>query len=164
VKGKDRSFYSSLRALLRLGIITAVITLSLVVPAYAHGDMAGPAELGPPFAVSVALAVISYWLVLLWPRRARDDEGYDDEHNDDGWSGGGGLPRDGYPSDPPTKTGKILLKEIRVDTRDRVLVLAGSDETEGADHEEEDRFAIHSSGFDLHRGNSTCGIRPRRGR
>jgi hypothetical protein len=35
--------------------------------AHAHGGMAGPDELGPPMAISGALAIAGYWLMIFWP-------------------------------------------------------------------------------------------------
>ena len=35
--------------------------------AHAHGGMVGPDELGPPMAISGALAILGYWLMIFWP-------------------------------------------------------------------------------------------------
>jgi hypothetical protein len=158
VNGMHRWFRSLLRAILRYGIVTAGMMLWLAVPAYAHGDMAGPAVLGPPLAVSGTLAVIFYWLVMLWPSRPKN-EGRDDEP-DDRWPGGGGPPKDGLPLDPNPKVEKVKLKIVKVYTGDRVPVLAGSDDSKGVDHEE-DLVTIHFGGSALHGGNSTGRVRAR---
>ena len=42
-----------------------------VVPAYAHGGIAGPDDLGPPVITSAVLGVGGYWLMLMWPSRRR---------------------------------------------------------------------------------------------
>ena len=39
--------------------------------AHAHGGIAGPDELGPPFITSAVLGIAGYWLMMLWPARAR---------------------------------------------------------------------------------------------
>jgi hypothetical protein len=41
--------------------------------AHAHGGMVGPDELGPPMAISGALAIAGYWLMLFWPFDKHDD-------------------------------------------------------------------------------------------
>ena len=38
---------------------------------FAHGGMAGPDELGRPLGVSIAIAFVCYWAVMLWPARKR---------------------------------------------------------------------------------------------
>ncbi len=54
-------------------ITLAVIALALLLPcltpswAYAHRGF-GPAELGLPLGSTVGLAVVCYWVVMLWPR------------------------------------------------------------------------------------------------
>ena len=40
---------------------------------FAHGGMAGPDELGRPLGLSVAIAFVCYWAVILWPSRKRGD-------------------------------------------------------------------------------------------
>ena len=42
--------------------------------AHAHSGLAGPAEIGPPIATSIALAFVCYWIVILWPASKRDDD------------------------------------------------------------------------------------------
>ena len=42
--------------------------------AHAHGGMAGADELGPPLFTSVALGLVCYWLVILWPSSKRNDD------------------------------------------------------------------------------------------
>jgi hypothetical protein len=126
----------------------------LAGPAYAHGDMAGPAELGPPLVVSAALAVISYWIVMLWPRRPETDDGRDRGRGDDRRGGGG------RPKDRPINGNGVRLKVVKLKTEDRDKVLTGGPhEPEGIDHEE--RYATHFISGDLHRSGSAAGIRPR---
>jgi len=36
---------------------------------FAHGGMAGPDELGRPLGLSIAIAFVCYWVVILWPAR-----------------------------------------------------------------------------------------------
>ena len=36
---------------------------------FAHGGMAGPDELGRPLGLSIAIAFVCYWVVMLWPSR-----------------------------------------------------------------------------------------------
>src|SRR6266851_256014 len=51
----------------RISIATLTTILATVSAAYAHGGMAGPAEIGPPLLTSGALEFACYWLVMLWP-------------------------------------------------------------------------------------------------
>ncbi len=51
----------------RISIATLTTILATVSAAYAHGGMAGPAEIGPPLLTSGALGFACYWLVMLWP-------------------------------------------------------------------------------------------------
>jgi hypothetical protein len=39
---------------------------------FAHGGMASADELGRPLGVSIAIAFVCYWAVMLWPSRKRD--------------------------------------------------------------------------------------------
>ena len=39
---------------------------------FAHGGMASADELGRPLGVSIAIAFVCYWAVMLWPARKRD--------------------------------------------------------------------------------------------
>jgi hypothetical protein len=41
---------------------------------FAHGGMASADELGRPLGVSIALAFVCYWAVMLWPSRKADNE------------------------------------------------------------------------------------------
>jgi len=157
VMRKYRALARFLSALVRLGI--AILPILLVAkPAYAHGEV-GPAELGPPLFVSVALAVISYWIVMLWPRRPEDESQGDEPDEDDG-SGGGGYPA--APRNFTREADKVRLL-VRLSTRDRVPVLAGHDESEGVDHGEE-RVATHSSGSYLYVYDCTRSLWARRSR
>jgi len=38
---------------------------------FAHGGMASVDELGRPLGVSIAIAFVCYWAVMLWPSRKR---------------------------------------------------------------------------------------------
>ena len=53
--------------------VLSVSTLMSAPPAFAHGGMAGPDELGQPLALSAAIAFVCYWAVILWPSRKRSD-------------------------------------------------------------------------------------------
>jgi len=83
--------------------ITCLMLMSLAVPAYAHGDMVGPDELGPPMVIAGALGIISYWLVLLWPRSRSDDD--DDE--------AGGETRRTMGSGPPMSVGPQSARSVK---------------------------------------------------
>jgi hypothetical protein len=47
--------------------------LASPVLAHAHGGLAGPGEVGPPIATSIALAFVCYWVVILWPASKSTD-------------------------------------------------------------------------------------------
>jgi hypothetical protein len=46
--------------------------LTSAAVAHAHGGMVGPDELGPPMAISGALAIMGYWLMMVWPFDRKD--------------------------------------------------------------------------------------------
>ncbi|MGH7949005.1 MAG: hypothetical protein ACREQF_07265 [Candidatus Binataceae bacterium] len=52
---------------LRISAVGLSSILVLATSTHAHSGMAGPDEVGPPIVASVALGIISYWLVVLWP-------------------------------------------------------------------------------------------------
>ena len=54
--------------------------LLAVVPAYAHGGIAGPDELGPPVITSVVLGLVCYYAMILWPSRRQRDEWPTQQH------------------------------------------------------------------------------------
>jgi hypothetical protein len=62
-----RRTYSYSRAL----AVAALWTAFSAANAHAHGGIAGPDELGPPFITSAVLGIAGYWLMMLWPARAR---------------------------------------------------------------------------------------------
>ena len=53
----------------RFSALAIVWIGAFATSAHAHGGMAGPDELGPPMAISIALAIICYWVMILWPAR-----------------------------------------------------------------------------------------------
>lgn len=87
----------------RVGGLSALMLMSLAAPAYAHGDMVGPDELGPPLVIAGALGIISYWLVLLWPQRRSDDD-------DDA---AGGQTRTNMGSGPPMPVGPQSARSVK---------------------------------------------------
>ncbi|MGH7865066.1 MAG: hypothetical protein ACREQB_08755, partial [Candidatus Binataceae bacterium] len=71
VKLTHRKFATLLRRAIAAG---AAAIASMWMPAastYAHSGTAGPDEVGPPVAASVAIGIICYWLVVLWPADKR---------------------------------------------------------------------------------------------
>lgn len=56
-------------SLLRSLLIASAWLLIASGAAHAHGGMAGPDVIGPPVGLSVALALIFYFGITLWPRR-----------------------------------------------------------------------------------------------
>ena len=54
--------------------VVVVWGLLAAVPAYAHGGIAGPDELGPPVITSVVLGFICYYTMIFWPSRRNRDE------------------------------------------------------------------------------------------
>ena len=60
------------------GITLILIAWALILPylmpswAYAHRGF-GPAELGIPIWTTVGLAVVCYWIVILWPASKKKD-------------------------------------------------------------------------------------------
>lgn len=131
MKRTSRWFVASL---LRVAVVVFASALWLSLPAYAHGGMAGPDELGPPMAVSGVLAFISYWVVLLWPRRQHHDDDGDGEQ--DSAFGGGDFPgsvrRRNRNKAAKAGTVDLRLKLIRVKTGKFASGL-----TERADYEED---------------------------
>ena len=65
-----RRIYSYSRAL----AIAVLLTAFSAAKAHAHGGIAGPDELGPPFITSAVLGIAGYWLMMLWPARARQSK------------------------------------------------------------------------------------------
>jgi hypothetical protein len=55
--------------LLRRAALAILWVAAFAPSAQAHGGMAGPDELGPPVFLSVALGIICYWIMILWPVR-----------------------------------------------------------------------------------------------
>jgi hypothetical protein len=64
----------SVRILLRPTAAAIVSMLASPMIAHAHGGLAGPGEVGPPIATSIALAFVCYWVVILWPASKRKDD------------------------------------------------------------------------------------------
>jgi hypothetical protein len=62
-----RRIHSYARAVAAAILWTAAFTAT----AHAHGGIAGPDELGPPFITSAVLGIAGYWLMMLWPTRTR---------------------------------------------------------------------------------------------
>ena len=56
------------RLLRRASVATLWMALT-AVPAFAHGGIAGPDELGPPVITATVLGIVCYWTVVLWPSR-----------------------------------------------------------------------------------------------
>jgi hypothetical protein len=63
----------------------AIGLLATASLAHAHGGMAAPNEVGPPILTAVALGLVCYWLVVLWPSSRSKDEA----------SGGGATSKNG---------------------------------------------------------------------
>jgi len=62
---------SRTRNLIAGACATGAWILTSASPGFAHGGMAGPDELGRPLGLSVAIAFVCYWAVMLWPSRKR---------------------------------------------------------------------------------------------
>jgi hypothetical protein len=62
-----RIVFRSLRAVM----VALLWTGLFAARAHAHGGIAGPDELGPPVITSAILGIGGYWLMMVWPSRAR---------------------------------------------------------------------------------------------
>ena len=62
---------------IRQGVAIALSLAVVSSMAHAHGGMAGPDDLGPPLFTSGALALVCYWVVVLWPASKRKASGDD---------------------------------------------------------------------------------------
>lgn len=67
-----------MRRILQTVLVIGLWMLTSASLAHAHGGMAGPDEMGPPMAISGALAFSGYWLMIFWPslrrQRGRKDK------------------------------------------------------------------------------------------
>ena len=65
--------------------VLPVWTLLLpLTPSLAHAHRGfGPAELGLPLGSTIALAVVCYWVVMLWPAKKKDSPVSGSKNNHD---------------------------------------------------------------------------------
>lgn len=57
-----------------LALIAWALLLPCLMPPWAHAHRGfGPAELGIPIWTTVGLAVVCYWVVILWPASKKKD-------------------------------------------------------------------------------------------
>ena len=68
----NRRFSTMGQRLVQIGFAVCLWLMAAPSQVYAHGMMAGE-DLSRPMAVSGTLAFVSYWVVLLWPRRRKID-------------------------------------------------------------------------------------------
>ena len=65
-------FHTMGRKLVQIGLAVFVWLLAVPSLGYAHGVMTGE-DVRRPLTISGALALVSYWIVVLWPRRQKVD-------------------------------------------------------------------------------------------